>query len=368
MLACVAESIFVPLPERLRMALLSATADGVTGETGRGQTRGGEPTRGVAVGRTPRNAGCDLELEQGACALCGRRGGCFFASGPDFEYDTTRSEFRFWRCPCGGVYLDPRPAPEALSRIYPSNYYAYEFAQKLGPFVMRFKRLAERAKVDAYRPFVAAGARVLDVGCGDGHLLAELRDACDFPLGLEGVDFSPVAAEAAERAGFKVHRGRAEELELPAQAFDLIIMNQLIEHMRDPLAVLRVMKRALRPGGHLFVETPNIESIDARLFRRRYWGGYHLPRHFHLFDSRTLAELVARAELTVVARRPLVCPQFWIISLHNWLASLGQREAAARVFSPFNPLWLAPFTLVELVQQRLWWTSNLQLVARQEGS
>jgi len=342
------------------MALSSATNDGAIGRGPSPEDDPGPATRSPARG----TARPDLAVEPGACALCDKRGGSLFASGPDFEYDTTRSEFRFWRCPCGGVYLDPRPAAEALPRIYPSNYYAYEFAQKLGPFVMRFKRLAERAKVDTYRPFVAAHARVLDVGCGDGHLLAELRGACDFPLELEGVDFSPVAAEAAERAGFKVHQGRVETLELPARAFDLIIMNQLIEHMPDPLAVLRVMKRALRPGGHLLIETPNIESLDARLFRRRYWGGYHLPRHFHLFDRRTLAQLVERAGLAVVVRRPLVCPQFWIISLHNWLASLGRRELAARLFSPFNPLWLAPFTLVELVQQRLWWTSNLQLVAR----
>jgi SAM-dependent methyltransferase len=309
----------------------------------------------------------DLPTEAGACALCGERAGTWLAAGPDFEYDTTRTEFVFWRCPCGGVYLNPRPAPAALGRIYPSDYYSYDFAQKLGGFVMRFKALAERAKVREYLPMLSRGARVLDIGCGDGHLLADLR-AADPSLRCEGVEFSATAAAAAERAGFHIYRGPIETVDLPLRTFDLIIMNQLIEHVREPIEVLRRTARALRPGGHLFIETPNLDALDARLFRRRYWGGYHLPRHFHLFDTRTLPALVRQAGLMPVAVRPLVCPQFWIISLANWLCDLGWRRAARRIFSPFSPLWLAPFTLLELVLQRLWWTANLQVVAKQEAT
>jgi SAM-dependent methyltransferase len=320
----------------------------------------------AAVGARAPGPGDGLPTEAGACALCGAREGVRVASGPDFEYDTTRTELSLWRCACGGVYLDPRPAPEALARIYPSNYYAYDFVEKVGRFVMRFKSMAERTKVRAYRAYVPDGGRVLDIGCGDGHVLGQLRRHGGASLRLEGVEFSPVAIAAAERAGFVVHRGRIEEVELPPGAFDLVIMNQLIEHVADPVAVLRKVAAALRPGGVVFVETPNLDSADARLFRRRYWGGYHLPRHFHLFDRRSLPALARRAGLVPVSLVPLVCPQFWIISLHNWLADRGARRLAARLFNPLSPLWLAPFTLVELVQQRVWWTSNLQMVARRE--
>src|SRR2546422_1213085 len=129
-----------------------------------------------------------LPTEAGACALCGGRAGARLAAGPDFEYDTTRTELTLWRCPCGGVYLDPRPAPAALARIYPANYYAYDFVEKLGGFVMRFKTMVERAKVRAYRACLAPGGRVLDVGCGDGHVLAQLRRHAGVPLRLEGVE------------------------------------------------------------------------------------------------------------------------------------------------------------------------------------
>jgi SAM-dependent methyltransferase len=304
-----------------------------------------------------------IATEQGACALCGSTTGRPFARGYDFEYLTTRREFTFWRCACGGAFLHPRPAPESLDRVYPSNYYSYDFASKLGPFVMRFKQFAERAKVRAYEPYLSPGARVLDVGCGDGHALRQIGDAIPGPLELQGLEFSEHAAAAAERAGFRVYRGRIEDAELPSASFDLIIMNQLIEHVREPRVVLQAIGRALKPGGHVFLETPNTDSWDARLFRRRYWGGYHLPRHFHLFDTDSLAKLVEQSGLERVAHRPLVCPQFWIISVQNWLKERGLNRVAERV-SPFNPLLLAPATVVEMIHQRVGWTSNQQLVAR----
>ncbi len=305
-----------------------------------------------------------LPLEPGACALCDATSGTAIASGYDFEYDTTRHEFSFWRCACGGTFLHPRPAPAALDRIYPDDYYSYDFANKLGPFVMRFKGLTERAKVRAYTDYLAEGSRVLDVGCGDGHLLSLLRTGQAQSLQLEGVEFSDRAALAAERQGFRVYRGPIETVELPSDSFDLIIMNQLIEHVREPRAVLARVRSALRTGGHLFLETPNIDSFDARIFRRRYWGGYHIPRHFHLFDSNGLRRLVESAGFEAVSHQSLVCPQFWIISLRNWLCDKGSRDLAIRLFSPFNPLWLAPVTVLEILHQRVGWTSNQQLIAR----
>lgn len=307
--------------------------------------------------------GRSLATESGRCALCGSTEGTLLAKGYDFEYLTTRDEFSFWRCNCGGIYLNPRPAPSALPTIYPENYYSYNFQDKLGPLVMRFKSLTERAKVAAYTPYLRPQARVLDIGCGDGHVLRQLDDHYHEPLRLEGVEFSEHGITATQALGYNVHVGPIEDVDLPAGAFDLVIMNQLIEHVREPQAVLRKIAKALAPGGHLFIETPNVDSFDARLFRNRYWGGYHLPRHFHLFDTLSLGQVVEQAGLKTISQKPLVCPQFWIISLQNWLKDRGATKLAKWV-SPFSPLLLAPATLIELIHQRVSWTSNQQVVAQ----
>src|SRR5207247_203288 len=174
---------------------------------------------GVTTAVSAARGGCGLApptdplpTEAGACALWGRRMGAGLAAGPDFESDTTRTELALWRCPCGGVYLDPRPAPAALARIYPANYYAYDFVEKLGGFVMRFKTMVERAKVRAYRASLAPGGRVLDVGCGDGHVLAQLRRHAGVPP-RRAPSTSPPAARSprwrARRASSRCRSARS---------------------------------------------------------------------------------------------------------------------------------------------------------------
>jgi hypothetical protein len=128
----------------------------------------------------------EIATEAGACALCGAGDGTPFVRGTDFEYATTGAEFAFFRCECGGVFLHPRPAPASLARAYPSNNYSCDFANKLGPLVMRFTALTERAKVRAYRQYLDRGSRVLDVGCGDGHVLQQIADSVPVPRELEG--------------------------------------------------------------------------------------------------------------------------------------------------------------------------------------
>jgi SAM-dependent methyltransferase len=83
---------------------------------------------------------------------------------------------------------------------------------------------------------------------------------------------------------------------------DLVIMSQILEHLRDPVAVLRNVGRKLSPGGCVLVETPNQGGLDFWLFRERYWGAYHIPRHFHLFSRATLSAAVERAGLRVIRR------------------------------------------------------------------
>ena len=91
----------------------------------------------------------------------------------------------------------------------------------------------------------------------------------------------------------------------------------------------------------LSVETPDTRGWDARIFRRGYWGGYHIPRHFYLFDASTLSRLLVEQGFEVVSVRSILSPAFWVYSVHNALADSPRLRRLARWFHAQSPLPMA---------------------------
>jgi 2-polyprenyl-3-methyl-5-hydroxy-6-metoxy-1,4-benzoquinol methylase len=123
-------------------------------------------------------------------------------------------------------------------------------------------------------------------------------------------------------------------------------MFHVIEHVESPRAVVQRLVRWLRPGGVLALETPNTESMDARIFRSGTWGGYHIPRHWHLFNPSTFRSLLESEGLIVEAVKYETGHAFWMYSLHHKLRYARRPKARlARFFDPFKSvLPLAAFT------------------------
>jgi 2-polyprenyl-3-methyl-5-hydroxy-6-metoxy-1,4-benzoquinol methylase len=78
-------------------------------------------------------------------------------------------------------------------------------------------------------------------------------------------------------------------------------MFHVIEHVADPRAVVERISTWLSDGGHLVIETPNIDSVDARLSKKNFWGGYHIPPHWTLFNENSLRQLFQAAGLKVIS-------------------------------------------------------------------
>jgi SAM-dependent methyltransferase len=181
---------------------------------------------------------------------------------------------------------------------------------------------------------------------------------------LVGVDNSPAAVRSVRAKGFEAVQGRFEELDVAGGQADAIVLNQVIEHLDDPGAVVARAREILRPDGCLFIETPCLDGWDARLFRRRYWGGWHFPRHWTLFTRDSLSELLLRNGFRIEGVTWLLSPNFWIQSLHHWLVDKGVPEKAAGWMDCRNPLALACFASVDCFQKLFGHTSNMRIVAR----
>jgi 2-polyprenyl-3-methyl-5-hydroxy-6-metoxy-1,4-benzoquinol methylase len=306
-----------------------------------------------------------LSLVEARCALCGADDASAEAEGLDFEYHTAANEFRFVRCRrCGHVYLNPRPRGADLPVIYPPTYYAYGGTSN--PIVAPLRRRWEQGKVRLYRELVGEGPRrILDVGCGDGRFLEILRAAGSPEWRLEGVEIDPVAAAACEAKGFRARVGRVEDFDSETDAYDAVIMLQLIEHVDDPVAICERVFALLRPGGYFIVETPNLAGLDYRAFRGRWWGHYHFPRHWNLFSSDALHRMLARQGFEIARTEFLISTSAWTLSLHNYFLDRGWPDWFVRLFHFQNPLLLALFVVLDAVRAKAGRpTSNQRVIAR----
>jgi ubiquinone/menaquinone biosynthesis C-methylase UbiE len=295
-----------------------------------------------------------LELESAACCICGGTDGDPVGVGQDFEYRTSNDSFLAVRCPyCTLVYLDPRPAPSELGRIYPDDYHAFEFSAEQYGLVHAVRSRLEARRILKVLGELPSGARILDVGCGDGFHLDLLRTHGPSDWVLEGVDLDKRAVAAGSSRDLTIHHGTVEALDLPAGSFDAALMIQTIEHVGHPPGVLAATKRLLKPGGRLMIVTDNTGSPDFRMSCRRYWGGYHFPRHWNLFNERSIRLLAAKTGFEVASFETIVSPVNWTYSVRNALDDVGAPRWLVNQFSLSTPVTLGVFTAFDAVHTAL---------------
>jgi 2-polyprenyl-3-methyl-5-hydroxy-6-metoxy-1,4-benzoquinol methylase len=282
-------------------------------------------------------------VEVPECAVCGARGFQDFASGFDYELHTCANRWQFVRClECAHVWLNPRPASSAISVIYPANYYAYNYDEQVHWIARRGKELLDSSKMSSILARLNRRPHsYLDIGCGNGRFLKLMQSHTHLPAkSLYGLDIDQTNILRLAASGYQVFCKRIEDLtEIPTGSIDLVTLFHVLEHVEDPTSVIRKVGCWLSPGGMVAVETPNIDSWDARLFRDCYWGGYHFPRHWHLFSPSTLTRVFKQCDLRPIGTFFQTGHTFWAYSCHHWLGDCRRPLARlARRFDPFKTL------------------------------
>jgi 2-polyprenyl-3-methyl-5-hydroxy-6-metoxy-1,4-benzoquinol methylase len=291
------------------------------------------------------------------CPTCGATQRTHFAYGHDYELETCRNEWHFWQCDrCGTVWLDPRPAVSALPIIYPQHYYAYSMSDTFWPLALKGKEILDHFKFN----MILGNSRstpksFLDVGCGDGRYLKMFAKRGISKERIYGLELSQDPVRRLREQGFQAYQQRVEECtQIPEGTIDLATMFHVIEHVADPRDVVCRVADWLSPGGVFAVETPNIASWDARLFKERWWGGYHIPRHWTLFHADSLQRLLKEAGLEVLHVAYQTGHSFWMYSFHHILKynSRSPRPRLARLFDPLKDVpMLIAFTGFDILRR-----------------
>lgn len=278
----------------------------------------------------------------------------------DLEYGMG-GEFDFFRCgDCETIFLYPTPNEGELLTFYPADYHGYvPPASELTKFLVR-SNLKRRAAL--YKRLIGNKGDILDVGSADGGHFGALGRYGDWRF--VGVEFNDEIAKKGRERGYEIYTDTIESHDFAGQKFDIIIMNNLIEHVTDPAGTVRKAGYLLKDGGYIVGETPNTSSLDFRIFQR-YWGGMHTPRHTFIFNPCSLKVLFRQNDLELQKINFPLDTSHWALSIQNYLQNgkfTRTKITQGRTF--YYPLLLLLLLPVNLLQKIFKYTGTMQFVAR----
>jgi 2-polyprenyl-3-methyl-5-hydroxy-6-metoxy-1,4-benzoquinol methylase len=239
---------------------------------------------------------------------------------------------------CGLLWLNPMPIVEDIGEAY-RNYYthnamaqastswsarAYRYIkncylasrfgytkavnqfstlQKILGLIMYFHP-GRRADVDfsvMHVPFKKNG-HLLEIGCGSGAMLSIMQ-----ALGwqVEGIEVDPVGVKVARAKGLNVHLGDIYSKHYADNCFDAITLSHVIEHVHDPVGLIRECARILKLGGVLSMVTPNSASLGHLIYKSS-WLHLDPPRHLHIFNLSVLETIVTKLDLKIEISKTII--------------------------------------------------------------
>jgi 2-polyprenyl-3-methyl-5-hydroxy-6-metoxy-1,4-benzoquinol methylase len=213
--------------------------------------------------------------------------------------------YNYERCrTCGLLTLDPFPTLEIIENHYSEKFDAGNY-QTLLSFSDRYRQIYIDYVKWIGRHVRLPGKRTLDIGCFTGELVAALMtEGAD----ARGVELQERAVGIAEkRLPGRVFAVNIDEADGPFAdaSLDVITLMAVIEHVQDPVKLVRRIRTLLKEGGWLFLETPNASSWPAQL-TRRFWPLLAPVEHLHLFSERAIRHALEDEGFDVVELRPHV--------------------------------------------------------------
>jgi 2-polyprenyl-3-methyl-5-hydroxy-6-metoxy-1,4-benzoquinol methylase len=258
-----------------------------------------------------------MEIQK-VCPLCNSKEISFWCEGYDQLYRLSDQTFKYFHCKeCTLKFLYNRPLRDEIWKFYPLNYGPYQgniYENKNGSIKNNVKGFSTLNSlflkglsklnfvvdqnfidktlgvINKQYNSIAPGSIFLDFGCGSDAFLNNVR-----LKGIDtiGMDFSPQVVDKVRSSGHKAILYSSEDSwnDIDDDSLAFVRMNHVLEHLYNPLQVLKVIKNKMKSGSILHLAIPNPKGISATLYKGKWWG-LDAPRHIMLFSSHSLKKLI----------------------------------------------------------------------------
>lgn len=242
---------------------------------------------------------------------------------------------------CRLARLDYLPIQEDINKIYPKEYFSQP---NVISHIVKFMFM--KKEVMKWKKLLPAKSRVLEIGCGNGEILNYFYKIGKFDVvGIEQNVY--ICNFAKEKYGLEIINADVEEYDLGEKRYDLVLMQHVLEHLKDPIDVIKKIHRALKEGGYLVIWIPFFDSLEQKIFGR-YWAGFDAPRHLYFFSVDKITEILTEYGFSVKEVNYSAIPNLWIKSIRYFM-----KDKNIPFYSFFddkkNIFLLSIFTIVSLI-------------------
>ena len=195
------------------------------------------------------------------------------------------------------------PIPKDLDQYYSVNYDSYQKKTSLFSKIYSFaQNLNNYRKTKILKQINAKS--ILDYGCGSGSFVRYTSKR-----GYETNGYEPINDTNGTNISDSMETFKNKN-------FDCITMWHVLEHTKDPVSILKELKRKLQKGGSLLLALPNYDSYD-NIYYKKEWAGYDVPRHLYHFNHNSLENLMKEKGFTLISKHPLWLDSYYVSYLSS---------------------------------------------------
>jgi len=263
------------------------------------------------------------------CPICS--GTQFIAHLSCTDHTTSQEYFSLKRCTkCQFVFTDPRPDDESLAKYYISDKYISHTGDNktlINKIYLQARKITLVRKRKLVKKYSIKN-KILDVGCGTGEFLNEMKS---HGWKISGVEPSTSARESAEKkTGTKILKSLNDVSE---NNFSAITLWHVLEHLTDPNLALQTLHKLINETGTIFIAVPNLQSYDANYYKS-FWAAYDVPRHFWHFDKKNMKILLEKNGLKLIKTLPMHFDSFYVALLSESYKN-SKRSKLLQLFKAF---------------------------------